>query len=463
MDRIRPYEKNPFYWEYKGAPVLLLGGSVEDNLFQIPDIEEHLDLLKSVGGNYVRCTMSSRDEGNVWPFERDEKTGRYDLDKPSAEFWSRFERFLKLTHERDIIVQIELWATFDFYRDNWAANPFNPASNINYSGPESKLPEQVPTHPTRCENPFFWSVPREHNNEIVLKHQRAFVDRLLLLSLPYAHVLYCMDNETSVTPEWGWYWSKYIKAAGERAGAEVHTTEMWDKWDLSHEQHDATFDHPEIYSFVDISQNNHRQGQVHWDNAQWARRRIVDSGKIRPMNCVKIYGADTGRFGNARDGQERFWRNVFGGMAAARFHRPNSGLGLGEIAQANIKSMRMLTDELNVFASRPANELLAEEMRSPNEAYCIADPPRAYAVYFTDRGNVLLDVSAVGDKPLTIRWLDIAEARWEDPVRIVPSESALNLKFPSSVPECYGFTEEGKMSLAPPGGGMWAVLVKTEK
>ena len=28
-DRIQPYAKNPFYWQYKGAPVLLIGGSVE--------------------------------------------------------------------------------------------------------------------------------------------------------------------------------------------------------------------------------------------------------------------------------------------------------------------------------------------------------------------------------------------------------------------------------------------------
>ena len=58
-NRIRPYSKNPFYWQYKGEPVLLLGGSIEDNLFQISDIEAHLDLLHAVGGNYVRCTMSS--------------------------------------------------------------------------------------------------------------------------------------------------------------------------------------------------------------------------------------------------------------------------------------------------------------------------------------------------------------------------------------------------------------------
>ena len=42
LDRIQPYAQNPFYWQHKGRPVLLLGGSREDNLFQIPDIAEHL-------------------------------------------------------------------------------------------------------------------------------------------------------------------------------------------------------------------------------------------------------------------------------------------------------------------------------------------------------------------------------------------------------------------------------------
>ena len=48
---IKPDDANPQYWNYKGKKVLLLGGSREDNLFQIPDIEDHLDILKSCGGN----------------------------------------------------------------------------------------------------------------------------------------------------------------------------------------------------------------------------------------------------------------------------------------------------------------------------------------------------------------------------------------------------------------------------
>jgi hypothetical protein len=34
--RIQPYGTNPRFWQYRGQPALLLGGSKDDNLFQIP-------------------------------------------------------------------------------------------------------------------------------------------------------------------------------------------------------------------------------------------------------------------------------------------------------------------------------------------------------------------------------------------------------------------------------------------
>ncbi|HCO92793.1 MAG TPA: hypothetical protein DIU00_02390 [Phycisphaerales bacterium] len=430
--RIEIYKPNPAYWQYDGEPVLLIGGSKDDNLFQIPNLKEHLDLLKSVGGNYVRNTMSSRDQGNVWPFRK--VNDKYDLEKWNDEYWKRFENFLRLTQQRDIIVQIEVWATFDYYRDIWDVNPFNPKNNVNYTAGQTGLPVKVNTHPTRTENNFFWSVPAERNRKIVLKYQQRFVDKLLSYSLKFGNVLYCMDNETSVTPEWGWYWSGYIKAKAKAAGVSVHTTEMWDPWDLAHKMHSATFDHPTVYSFVDISQNNHQKKQQHWDNAQRQRGRIASH--LRPLNNVKIYGADTGRFGNDRDGMERFWRNIFGGLAAARFHRPDSGQGLGDNAQANIRSMRMITDKMNIFTCKPHNNLLSD--RQPNEAYCIANPDKEYAVYFPNGGQVTLNIGSL-NKPASVRWLDIMKSQWADTQQI-EDNSNLKLRCPSK--------------------GYWAALIK---
>ena len=169
--RIQPWTNNPYYWTYKGKPVLLLGGSSEDNLFQVPDVAEQLDKLAEAGGNYVRCTMSWRDEGNVMQFKK--KGDRYDLNEWNPEFWNRFERFLQETAKRNIIVQIEVWATFDYYQSRWDRNPFNPKNNINYTREESDLPLRVNSHPLQKGNDFFRSVPKAKNLEIVLALPRA--------------------------------------------------------------------------------------------------------------------------------------------------------------------------------------------------------------------------------------------------------------------------------------------------
>lgn len=93
-DRIQPSSGAPGYWRYKGEPVLLLGGSITDHLFQIPNLSEHLDQVKAVGGNYVRNTMSGREppqtsEGRLpyrceWPFGRE--GDRFDLEQWNGEY-----------------------------------------------------------------------------------------------------------------------------------------------------------------------------------------------------------------------------------------------------------------------------------------------------------------------------------------------------------------------------------------
>ena len=430
-NRIQVYKENPQYWQHKSEPVLLLGGSVEDNLFQIPDIKEHLDLLRSVGGNYVRCTMSCRDEGNIWQFN--EVEGLYNLDQWNEEFWQRFNNFLRLTAERDIIVQIEVWATFDYYRLNWDINPFNPKNNVNYTFEQTNLPEVVDSHPTQTENNFFWSVPAENNQRIVLEYQEKFVDQILFYSLKFDHVLYCIDNETSVTPEWGKFWAEYIQAKANDAEVNVETTEMWDSHNLFHTQHQNTLGHPELYSFCDASQNNHQRGQKHWDNAQKFRAQL---NPVRPINSVKIYGSDQYHFGDDQDGLERFWRNVFGGMASARFHRPPSGLGLGPLACRHLKSMRMLTDNIRIFSCQPNNHLLSN--RRENQAYALANIGKEVVVYFPESGTIDIDLSLF-DADLTLQWLDINQSEWLNQMSV----------------------HGGKVvALTTPSQGHWAVLIR---
>jgi hypothetical protein len=420
-DRIRPYEKNPRYWQYKGQPILLLGGSKDDNLFQIPDLEAHLDEIKAAGGNYIRNTMSDRkDLGfEVYPFhQRADK--RFDLSRWNDKYWQRFERMLQWTAERDIIVQIEVWDRFDYSMKNWEAHPYNPANNGNYTHQQSGLAARYPEHPGRNHQPFFFTTPGQRDNRVVMKYQQRFVDKMLDYALPYGHVLYCIDNETSGEEAWSIYWAEVIRRRAARAGVEVCITEMWDPWDLHDTKHRRTFDHPERFNFVDVSQNNHNSGQEHWDNFQWVRERL--SVQLRPINTVKTYGADGNKFGHTnRDGIERFWRHLIGGAASARFHRPDSGLGLSPPAVASLQAARKLESLIPMWEVEPANQLLSN--RNEDEAYLAAQPGRAYALYFTDGGAVGLDLASASGE-LNLQWIDIGTGEWGPRDKLQGGETA---------------------------------------
>ncbi len=422
------------YWSFNGEDILLLGGSVQDNLFQIPDLAGHLDLLKSVGGNYVRNTMSSRDSGNVWAFRKLEN-GLYDLNQWNDEYWRRFSYFLEETAKRDIIVQIEIWATFDYYRDNWDINPFNPKNNINYSTRRSKLPEVVETHPIYTENNFFRSVPAQMAIVPVLAFQQKFVDKILSYTFNYDHILYCIDNETSVSSDWPKFWARYIRKEAQLAGRKVHITEMWDPWDLNHPFHAETFDNPDIFTFVEISQNNHQSGDTHWENGLATIERLTKMGNLRPVNNVKIYGNDGGPHKTTRDAIESFVRNLLMGCASARFHRPNSGQGLNETARAVIKGMREVTGMTDFFNGEPRNDLL--KSRGEREAYCRAIPGRELIVYFPRSGSVEIDLAGFRASP-AVEWLNLLGEEWLAPQGL----------------------EQTTVRLETPGDGHWIAVIR---
>ena len=90
-----------------------------------------------------------------------------------------------------------------------------------------------------------------------------------------------------------------------------------------------------------------------------------DPSTPRPLNHVKIYGADSGTYGTDRDAVERFWRSLLGGAASIRFHRPPSGIGLNELARANLRSARMLLAEYDLFHATPDAESRLLTEREP--------------------------------------------------------------------------------------------------
>ena len=269
------------YFLYKGEKVLLLGGSNEDNPFQYPALWSEIDSLAKAGGNYIRCTMSSRDSGNVWAFKKEEN-GLYNLREFNPDYWKSFDDFLAYCATRDVIVQVEVWATFDFHLEYWQKNPFNPKNNINYNELRSKLSSEFADHPAVRINDFFRSVPSQLCTPVLLGYQQAFVDKLLSYSLKYDNVLYCMDNETSANSDWAKFWASYIKdKAKYDCDKEAYVTEMWDPWNLEHSLHSESFFNPDIFDFVEINGNNHNADYKHWVDG------IRQFDRLRQRDCLR--------------------------------------------------------------------------------------------------------------------------------------------------------------------------------
>lgn len=400
--------------------MLLLGASNNDNLFQDKDCLEQLDLLATVGGNYIRNTMSDRDSGNLKAFAMN-ADGMYDLSKWNEDYWSKFEAMLKRASKHGIIVQIEIWDRFDHtdsypynkageLRDLWQEDPYNPKNNINYTEDETNFAERYDEHPGTNKHSFFHSVPALQNCLPVLKYQQAFVLKLLSISLKYDNVLYCMDNETNEAEAWSTYWAKFIK--DHSGGKKVPVTEMWDHWNVSSDMHKRTIDHPELYDFVDLSQNSHNTGHKNWITVHNVLEDIRK--KPRPVNSTKIYGRDGGKWNdrgiNTSHAIHTMCRNIMGGFASSRFHRPYEGLGLSDPALICILTIREIEKFVKIWELDMISDLTPENGK---EAYLRGRDGEAYLLYLPEGGKAELKLGSNGGA-YTLRWIDTADARWRN-------------------------------------------------
>ncbi len=452
LAQIRPYQRNPWYWEYDGRPVLLLGGSTRDNIFQLAGdqaLTKELDLLKTAGGNYIRCTMSSREytpEGYRWdllPYPYAKAGGRYDLDRWDEEYWGRLRTFLSETKRRGIIVQLEFFDRWNEAGDSrkpgngWYSSPWNPNNNINYDWDDSPLlqPGKTPFY-----NPFHLAAVRQ--DPVLLKVQQRYVRKVLdvVIDGGFDHVIFQIDNESGIgdaTLEPDPYWARFARDYARSRGWEIYVcTSRRFHFPTPYETREfRDWNNPEIrvpitnpaFNYCDVSQNNGESGETHYANIVWYREKVNEYGGPRPINNVKCYhfnwpiGAPwkDRTAGTDAEASARPWRIVFAGGASVRFHRETAyrpgklreGYGLGPEAQTLIKSLRMFAGRVPLFEMEPENGRLSD--RSPDEAYCLESVRGHYAVLFTGKGDgkVGLDLPAL-ELPLRVEWLDVAGALW---------------------------------------------------
>ena len=458
--QIKPYSRNTSYWQYRGRPILLFGSSDRDNIFQWADdntkLTDHLVLLRTCGGNYIRCTMSSREytpKGYRWdllPYPFAKIGGKYDLRQWNDVYWNKLRTFLRETKKRDIIVQLEIWDRWNesgsSYRrgSGWYDSPWNPNNNVTYDWSDSPLLKEGKTD-------FYNAIHMAavEKDPILLPLQQRFVEKIIdeVVGGGCDHVLFQIDNESGIgndSLEPDPYWARFIRAYAKSKATDfrayVCTSRRFHSPTPRRVMNFQDWNNPEMrvpivnaaFNFCDISQNNGNSGQQHYDNLLWYRSKILERG-ARPINHVKCYHFNwpTGTSFQDRtsptdaEAGAKFWRVVFGGGASVRFHRHTptrpgglrEGFGLTPEAQSHIRSLRMLVDAIHVFSMEPRNDLLSQ--RASNEAYCLAEPGQQYAVFFTGDGDgrVRIDFAALQSR-LELRWLNITENRWETEITV---------------------------------------------
>lgn len=430
-ERIQSWHSNSQFWQYRNEPVLLLGGMSTDNLFNDPELmQKNLTALENAGGNFIHCILSCMREGNVWPYSQ--KDGRYNLDQFNPEFWNRLESCLREAQKRNIIVQIDLWATPDFYRDGWLKNPFNPRNNSNYTTDSTHLVMEWSQNPGENVQPFFVSIPSKNNDTVLLSYQEKFMHKVLDVALPFPNVLYCLDTETCAPVEWAAYWADFLRRLAEKHGFPIQLTEMWDQKDIQHDIHKRTYDRPDLFSFVDISPNTWQSGEIHYENARWMRETISESNAgSRPINNAKVHGINNpGETCNPALNVDRWWQNLFAGCASSCFDCPDSGLGLSEPALKAIRSARAFFKEYDFFHAVPRQDLIGE--REENEAFCLMVPYDKFAVYFPQGGEVALKI--VDSKTYRVRWFDPQSAQYvsSNEITVNTEPKSISLKSPSA-------------------------------
>ena len=470
---IRPYSQNPSYWQYRGKPMLLFGGSDRDNVFQWAGdgtrLTDHLDLLAKCGGNYVRSTMSSREytpQGYRWdrlPYPFAKIGDKYDLRQWSDVYWHKLRTFLAETRRRGLIVQLEFWDRWNESGDSrsarfgWYDSPWNPNNNVTYDWSDSPL---LKPGKTDFYNAFHYAAVKK--DPVLLPLQQRFVEKVIdeVIDNGHDHLLFQVDNESGIgdeTLEPDPYWARFAREYARSKGVDdifVCSSRRFHRPAPYHATSLQDWDNPEIrvplinpaFNFNDISQNNGTSGQQHYDNILWYRSKVREHG-VRPINHVKCYhfnwpiGSDFNRDRTAPSDAEagaKFWRAVFAGAASIRFHRYTptrpgglrEGFGLAPEGQRHLQSMREFVTAVHLFTMEPHNNLLAD--RTDNEAYCLAQTGRQYAVFFTGDGDHSVRIQLLKtERPLELRWLDVAASRWKHQATLAQLEEH-KLKAPST-------------------------------
>lgn len=199
---VRLHPKNPHYFLVQGKAVALVTsgehyGAVLNSAF---DYRRYVAALAAAGMNYTRVfggsyveiptqsfgirrnTLAPEAGMFLPPWARSETPGyqgggnKFDLNRWSPEYTTRFRDFLGEASKRGIVVEVTLFSSH-YQEMQWRVSPLNPANNVN--GTES----------------IDWHKLHTLENGNILAHQERYVRKLVREANAFDNVIFEIQNE----------------------------------------------------------------------------------------------------------------------------------------------------------------------------------------------------------------------------------------------------------------------------
>jgi hypothetical protein len=221
--QLQPWDEDPNYWTWDGeTPELLLGGSSSDALFLEENFKGEIALLAKTGGNYLRCTLRSLDDGKMTPFYWEEGFEKFNLLKYREEYWNQLAEMISYAENIGVAVEIIVWDFPTTTKANWETNAWT--NNIIMTPVEGDSIMKNDFLPG--ENPFFHTVPvtmqYQKQYEQISKLQEAFVEQLLATTSSFNNVIYNYVVPSNLHIPWMVHWGKYTETKAAEMGESVN-------------------------------------------------------------------------------------------------------------------------------------------------------------------------------------------------------------------------------------------------
>lgn len=331
------------YWAWEGKePMLLLGASSRDNLFQSQAFETELKQLAEAGGNFISINLHSDNEGDALPYAKNKTGSKFDYRRPVKAYWGRLKELVTLAERLRIVVQIYGGEGEEY---GWTENSLGRF--------REKFFDQLLT-----------TIENNHNVLLSLDGSKS-ADQL-------SHAEYALIDGYVVFPK---------------------------GWKANHTLDPAVDTEIGLYQEGFIDDSRIAPATSNQERWQWVLKARDSISQHQMLHATSVTGH--GPNPTIVDGTTQFNQALLAGYAAANHAPEPLGNGFSGAALSSIRTVRNIEQSIKFWDLNPAPEIILGET-TPGLCYPAKDAEDNYLIYISGPGKVKVRLATEDQRRLRV-------------------------------------------------------------